>query len=109
MSLLAWLFGGTPLQREPAAQAAAEAEAAKLVLYQFATCPYCLRVRRALRRLAVGVPLRDVRRDPTTRAELRAGGGRYQVPCLRIPREEGGHTWLYESADIVAYLERRFG
>jgi glutathione S-transferase len=30
------------------------------------------------------------------------------VPCLRID-EGGGSTWLYESAAIIAYLEKRFG
>lgn len=37
-----------------------------------------------------------------------AGGGRIKVPCLRI--DEGGETrWIYESEDIVAYLDDRFG
>ncbi|WP_141710024.1 glutathione S-transferase N-terminal domain-containing protein, partial [Vibrio splendidus] len=32
---------------------------------------------------------------------------RVKVPCLRI--EKGGKTeWMYESSDIVTYLEKQF-
>jgi glutathione S-transferase len=33
------------------------------------------------------------------------------VPCLRIETKEGGETrvsWLYESKDILRYLEERY-
>lgn len=37
--------------------------------------------------------------------ELIKQGGKRQVPCLRI--EQGSKVkWLYESADIVAYIEK---
>ncbi|MDF3852182.1 hypothetical protein [Achromobacter denitrificans] len=29
------------------------------------------------------------------------------MPCLRI-EEAGGTRWMYESSDIIAYLEQRF-
>jgi len=31
------------------------------------------------------------------------------VPCLRIEKADGAVEWMYESADINRYLERRFG
>ncbi|MFA4912707.1 MAG: glutathione S-transferase N-terminal domain-containing protein, partial [Burkholderiaceae bacterium] len=44
---------------------------------------------------------------PQARAELQQGGGKVKVPCLRI--DEAGQTrWMYESDDIIAFLERRF-
>jgi glutathione S-transferase len=36
------------------------------------------------------------------------GGGRRTVPCLRIDGDDGQRVWMYESADIVAWLEERF-
>jgi len=42
------------------------------------------------------------------RAELLNGGGQIKVPCLRI--DQNGETiWMYESNDIIKYLEQRFG
>jgi glutathione S-transferase len=31
-----------------------------------------------------------------------------KVPCLRIEHEDGHSEWMYESDEIVAYLQRRF-
>lgn len=36
--------------------------------------------------------------------ELMQGGGKTQVPCLRI-ESDGKDQWLYESDDIVNYLK----
>lgn len=88
-----------PADSEPAAP--------DLALYHYASCPFCVRVRRALSRLGVEVELRDVRKDRDHARELIEGGGKSQVPCLRIEREDGVE-WMYESGDIVRYLESRF-
>ena len=37
-----------------------------------------------------------------------AGGGNLKVPCLRIEERDLGYRWMYESSDIVHYLESRF-
>lgn len=79
-----------------------------LSLYQFDACPFCARVRAAIKDLGIDVEIRDTQRDPERHRELVEGGGRGMVPCLRI--DSNGHTdWLYESEDIIAYLRRRFG
>jgi glutaredoxin len=97
-----------PLQRSPKLQRQAETEARALYLYQFYACPFCIKTRRALHRLNVPVETRDAQHDPVHRAALETGGGKVQVPCLRI--DAGGDTrWLYESNEIIAYLEQRFG
>ncbi len=36
--------------------------------------------------------------------DLMDGGGKTQVPCLRIESPEGDVQWMYESDDIIAYL-----
>jgi glutaredoxin len=95
------------IQRSPEQQHTADQASRHLVLYHFRTCPYCLRTRRAIDRLNIGIALRDIHRDATAYDELIAGGGRQTVPCLRI--DEGARqTWLYESGDIIRYLEQRF-
>jgi glutaredoxin len=96
-----------PQRRSAQGQARVEAEAARLSLYQFHACPFCVKARRALRRLNVPMKLHDAKNDPVARDRLLAGGGRVKVPCLHI-EEEGQSRWLYESNDIIAYLEQRF-
>ena len=38
-------------------------------------------------------------------ATLRQGGGKTQVPCLRIENDNHPTQWLYESDDIIAFLK----
>lgn len=81
---------------------------ASLALYYSPTCWFCARVRQTMNELGIELELRDVDREAGRRQELITGGGKSQVPCLRI--EEAGRPveWMYESADIAAYLTRRF-
>jgi glutathione S-transferase len=39
---------------------------------------------------------------------LLQGGGKVQTPCLRIAGEDGQVRWMYESGDIIRYLQQRF-
>lgn len=79
-----------------------------LSLYQFTACPFCIKVRRHMRRLNLPIELRDAKNNPSYRQELLSQGGRLQAPCLRIEQADGSVQWLYESNDIVAYLDRQF-
>ncbi len=54
------------------------------------------------------IEMRDIHQQPPWRQELLAGGGKTQVPCLRIGRPAGEVQWLYESMDIINYLARQF-
>ena len=36
---------------------------------------------------------------------LESGGGKLKVPCLRIENNKGEVNWMYESSDIITYLE----
>ncbi|MFN2289526.1 MAG: glutaredoxin family protein [Chromatocurvus sp.] len=94
--------------RQPDDQAAIDSAASDLALYQFRSCPFCIRVRKELARLGVDLELRDAQHDPAHRADLEAGGGRVKVPCLRIAGESGHDEWLYESDAINAWLRQRF-
>jgi glutaredoxin len=96
------------MQREGGEQGAVEDALRGLSLYQFYACPFCVKTRRALRRLNLPLEIRDAQHDATHRQELLRDGGAIKVPCLRID-EDGGTRWMYESNDIIAYLDHRFG
>ncbi|MCI2807210.1 glutaredoxin family protein [Eoetvoesiella caeni] len=97
-----------PQRRSAQGQAAVVKEASNLSLYQFHACPFCVKTRRALHRLNVPVTLHDAKNDAVQRERLRTEGGKIKVPCLHI-QEHGQSRWLYESNEIIAYLEQRFG
>lgn len=76
-----------------------------VALYQFRACPFCAKVRIAMRRMGVSTELRDAL-QPNHEKALIEGGGERQVPCLRI-QEPSGVRWMYESDAIIAYLGTR--
>ena len=57
--------------------------------------------------MGLELPLKDIRSYPEKKAELIAGGGKKQVPCLRIEDEKDGVRWMYESSDIIRYLKQQ--
>jgi glutaredoxin len=104
--MLAWEFLTLPkgIVRTPEDQARLDAKTRNLVLYQYKTCPFCMKVRRTLARLSLQVEKRDAQHDPDSRAELELQGGQIKVPCLRITDTGGRQRWLYESKEINDYL-----
>ena len=106
--LLNWIFSPRGINRQPDLQAAIDAQTHSLKLYQYEACPFCVKVRRAIKRKSLNIETRDVKRSDTARQELLAGGGNLKVPCLRIDDGERGYQWMYESSDIISYLEQRF-
>ncbi|VAW78424.1 Glutaredoxin [hydrothermal vent metagenome] len=109
--LLLWEWISTPkgMQRPDAEQQRVDEITRNLVLYQFRTCPFCIKTRQALRRLSLNIELRDAQHDPHDRQALLEGGGKIKVPCLKMTGDEGQVTWLYESDQIITWLNQRFG
>lgn len=97
-----------PLYRSPEEQQAIDAQTRQLSLYHYPGCPYCHKVRRSIRRLSLNIELRDIHRNREWDSELKTEGGLQQVPCLRIDKGGKPTRWLYESSDIVRYLEQRY-
>jgi glutathione S-transferase len=58
-------------------------------------------------KLNLPIVKRDASQGSTFREELLQGGGKIQTPCLRIEKD-GAIEWLYESSEIISYLEKRF-
>ena len=106
--LLDWVFSPRGIKRTPDAQAVMDKQTAALALYQFQACPFCVKVRRAMKRHSLTIETRDAKNNPEARQELQDMGGKLKVPCLRIEDEQGQVQWMYESNDIIAYLEQRF-
>jgi len=77
-----------------------------LELYNFEASPYCRRVRERLHELDLHFVTRNVAKKSPRRPELRALGGRVLVPYLLDPNTD---VAMYESLDIVAYLDRTYG
>ena len=89
----------------PKAQQQALDESAKLfAIYEYRACPFCVKVRRFLKGAGLQLELRDAKAEPF-RSELLKGGGKLQVPCLRIEKSDGSVQWMYESGDIINHLK----
>ena len=95
--------------RSADAQREVDVACAKLALYHFQTCPFCIKVRHEMGRLSLPIELRDAQHHAEHKAAFLAGGGKVQMPCLRITGEDGQVQWMYESGDIIRYLQQRFG
>ncbi|HAJ91460.1 MAG TPA: glutaredoxin [Gammaproteobacteria bacterium] len=108
--ILLWdkLFPPRGMVRPLEEQQQVDASSNKLVLYQFKMCPFCVKARRAIKRLSLNIETRDALREESSREELLVGGGQIKVPCLRIADDQGNATWMYESSDIITYLQGRF-
>jgi len=98
---------GSKQKRPAEKQAKIEKELENMSLYQFTACPFCIKTRRALHKMNLPMEMRNAEEGKPGREELLAGGGKIQVPCLRV-QENGKDIWMYESGEIISYLEKRF-
>ncbi|MBT8135118.1 MAG: glutathione S-transferase N-terminal domain-containing protein [Gammaproteobacteria bacterium] len=103
-----WATRPKPIQRSAEAQAEVDKQTENMALYHFQMCPFCVKTRRQIHRLGLNIENRDARYDEKWNQELIDEGGKYQVPCLKITREDGSVEWMYESTDINQYLEEKF-
>jgi glutaredoxin len=74
----------------------------QLTLYYLPSCPYCLKVLRFMEKSGIIIDLESTS-EPANQQRLLDVGKKNQVPCLFI-----GEKPLYESDDIIAYLNERF-
>ena len=96
------------MQRDSEVQKKIDTQTGNMAIYQYLGCPFCMMTRRAIRRLNLNIELRDALHDHAHKTALIEDGGKSQVPCLYI-QEKGEDIWMYESAAIIDYLEKRFG
>lgn len=77
-----------------------------LELWSFEASPYCRLAREALASLEIPYVLHNVGKGSTKRPGFVARSGKMQVPYLVDPNTD---TSMFESADIVRYLENTYG
>jgi len=75
----------------------------KLFLYYSKYCFFCQKVLMFLRDKEHDIQLKSTSEREHAQA-LMQGGGKTQVPCLRIEDAQGKVEWMYESDDIIQYL-----
>lgn len=97
------------VERTPEEQTKVDQACQNLALYQFRTCPFCIKVRKEIARLGLNIELRDAQLDPAHKKALLEGGGKVKVPCLKITHDDGREEWMYESDTINAWLHQQFG
>ena len=117
MSLIRWPIGRLILlvnfvfspkspKRSLAEQAKVDDKTKNLSLYQLPSCPFCVKVRRTMKREGLNIELRNINQKNDYREELIREGGKRTVPCLRIEKSDGQVQWLYESSDVIAHLQQ---
>jgi glutathione S-transferase len=77
-----------------------------LTLYNMEGSPYCRKVRETLSELDLDYIVRNLPKGSPKRAALTKRGGKMQVPYLVDPNTDRA---MYESDDIIAYLEAQYG
>lgn len=102
--LLNFIFSPRAPKRSLQQQKEVDASTAHLSLYQLPACPFCVKVRRSMKRFGLNIELRNINDQVQYREELIKEGGKKTVPCLKITNEDQSVTWLYESNDIIDYL-----
>lgn len=103
--LFNFIFSPSGIKRSAEEQQKVDVRSQGLALYQYEACPFCVKVRRTIKRNSLKIELKDAKNDQAIRQQLLDGGGTVKVPCLRIEKQ-GEVTWMYESNDIIAYLEQ---
>lgn len=103
-----WITTPRGVKRPAEQQNKIDNESRQLALYEFRTCPFCIKTRRSMKRLSLNIPRFDAQHNQEHRQQLLTGGGQIKVPCLKITDDKGETTWLYESNSIIQYLQQRF-
>lgn len=103
---LNFIFTPKKLKRETQEQVKIDAQTQNMQLYQYKACPFCVKVRREIRRQGLNINTVDAK-QADNKEVLENQGGKIKVPCLRI-EEDNKVTWLYESSAIIEHLNTRF-
>ena len=103
---LDWLPSPKPLNMTKEKIDSIAAYSSTLTLYEFRACPFCVMVRRFLKKNNIVLDIKDAKRDKDYAQEVISGGGKLQVPCLRIEKSPEDVEWMYESKDIVKFLTK---
>lgn len=77
-----------------------------LSLYHYRSCPFCVMTTQAIDQTQLDIERRDIQLESKHYQALLNGGGSTQVPCLLIEMSNGENHWLFESMDIIAFVQK---
>jgi len=103
--LLNFIFSPKSVERSKHKQSMLDELTLSLKLYQLPACPFCVKVRRTIKREGLNIELRNINQNQDYFDELVREGGKRTVPCLQITQDDNQVTWLYESSEINSYLQ----
>lgn len=109
--LLLWEIISSPkgIIRPPEEQQKMDDKTQFLTYYHYPTCPFCIKVRRTIKKLSLNIKEKNAQHEGDIRNELINQGGKAQVPCLKISNPQAEQVeWLYESDAITSYLQKNF-
>lgn len=102
-----FIFSPKKPKRSADLQAEIDANTAHLSLYQLPACPFCVKVRRQIKRNGLNIDIKNINKNEVYLEELIDNGGKRTVPCLRIVDEKSKEVrWMYESSMINQYLQQ---
>ena len=118
MTVIRWILGiiilsldfltrPKPIKRDYNTQEKIDKITKNLSLYQYKACPFCVKVRRKLRKYSLNIELKDAKNNSANKNDLKTLGGKLKVSCLRIENNKSDIQWLYESKDIINFLENK--
>jgi glutaredoxin len=102
---LNWVFSPKSITRNSVLQNEIDQQFAGYTLFHYPACPFCVKVRRVLKKYNLSLKLVDPRNCETGMQDLMEGGGILKVPCLKIQNSDEAITWMYESSSIISFLE----
>lgn len=108
IAFISWLIPVNKIKRSVERQQEVDKKTINIELYQFFGCPFCIKTRRTIRRLNLKIVTRNAQnKKGIFRAELLKETGKIQVPCLKITNGDK-IEWMFETSEIIAYLEKKF-
>ena len=103
---LDFVFTPKPRLRDKSSQDLVNKISKSYSLYQYYACPFCVKVRRFLKKESVNVNLIDAKNE-FFKKNLMQSGGMLKVPCLRVESKNKQVKWIYESNEIIDFISKQ--
>ena len=87
---LNWVFSPKSIVRNSVLQKEIDQQFSGFTLFHYPACPFCVKVRRVMKKYNLSLKLVDPRNCETGMQDLIKGGGKLKVPCLRIQNNNEG-------------------
>ena len=103
--LLDYIFSPKPIGRDKTFQDLVNKISSRYKLYQYYACPFCVKVRRFLKKESINIEYIDAK-DDFHKKDLIQNGGILKDPCLRVETKKNQVKWIYESNEIINFISQ---